>query len=141
MRKKFFACFFSLNLFIDSFLGDGEKGTTRGEILKRGFAYSQFSKFIRPGYVRIDAEVENSTGGVKATAYTGDGKMVVVIINDAYSMVPQVNLIGLTGISSAVAYTTSLEKNREAIILDAANNEGITLDLDARSVTTLVIEF
>ncbi|MGQ1948469.1 glycoside hydrolase [Geofilum sp. OHC36d9] len=124
-----------------SFLGDGEKGTTRGEILKRGFAYSQFSKFIRPGYVRIDAEVENSTAGVKATAYTGDGKTVVVIINDAYSIVPQANLIGLTGISAAVAYTTSLEKDREAIILDAANNGGITLDLDARSVTTVVIEF
>jgi len=44
-----------------SYLGDGEKGTTRGQILKRGFAMSQFSKFIRPGYIRVNAQSENKS--------------------------------------------------------------------------------
>src|SRR5690606_26759337 len=36
-----------------SFLGDGELGTTNGVIQKRGYAFSHFSKFVRPGFVRV----------------------------------------------------------------------------------------
>ena len=37
-----------------SFIGDGEFGTVNGEILKRGVAFSHYSKYVRPGYVRVD---------------------------------------------------------------------------------------
>lgn len=33
-----------------SFIGEGVQGAPEGEILKRGYAFSHFSKFIRPGY-------------------------------------------------------------------------------------------
>lgn len=122
-----------------SFLGDGERGTTRGQILKRGYAMSQFAKFVRPGYVRIQARLENTSSGLIITAYKGDNKIVVAIVNPTNVDVPGVNLINSTVVSSAVAYTTSEFVNRKMENL-TPDNTNVTVDITANSVTTIVIE-
>ncbi len=122
-----------------SFLGDGEKGTTRGQILKRGYAMSQFSKFIRPGYVRVRVLEENSSTGLKITAYTGDNKTIVVIVNPTDVVIPEINLVTAGTISSAIAYTTSLLKNREAAILIPLSRN-VQISMAANSITTVVIK-
>jgi len=63
-----------------SFIGDGEQGTNIGEILKRGYAFSHFSKFVRPGFVRVDASTSRYTD-LKIIVYSGNDQIVVVIIN------------------------------------------------------------
>lgn len=121
-----------------SFLGDGEKGTTRGQILKRGYAMSQFSKFVRPGYVRVKTTEENASLGLKITAYTGDNKTVVVIVNPSGLLQPQLNLVTAGSISQATSYTTSVSKNRESAILSPVNNK-VQVNLTTNSITTVVI--
>jgi len=121
-----------------SFLGDGEKGTSRGQILKRGYAMSQFSKFIRPGYVRVNAQAENTSVGLKITAYTGDNKTVVVIINPTNSVISGINLVTSGTVSSALAYTTSVSQNRESATLTPENGK-VKVNIAAGSITTVVI--
>lgn len=121
-----------------SFLGDGDQGTTAGTILKRGYGVSQFAKFVRPGYVRIDAQSVKTTE-LKFTAYSGDGKIVVVIINNKTSPVHNINLSVPETISSATAYTTSEFKNREMSTLEPESNK-VTLTAEARSITTVILE-
>lgn len=121
-----------------SFLGDGERGTSRGEILKRGYAMSQFSKFIRPGYVRIKTQIENTTTGLMVTAYQGENDLVAVIVNPTSSEVAAVNLVAASTGASAVAYTTSEFENRKMTSL-TAHDDRFLLTIPANSVTTVVI--
>lgn len=51
-----------------------------GTISKRGYNMAHFSKFVRPGYVRIDA-TKNPNANVYVSAYKGDNKVVIVAIN------------------------------------------------------------
>ncbi|MGD9930232.1 MAG: glycoside hydrolase [Mangrovibacterium sp.] len=120
-----------------SFLGDGERGTSRGQILKRGYAMSQFSKFIRPGYVRIKTQIENSTTGLMITAYEGENEVVAVIVNPNSSAVPGVTLQAPSTGASAVAYSTSEFVNRKMESLTAENDKFL-LEVPASSVTTVV---
>jgi O-glycosyl hydrolase len=99
-----------------SFLGDGEKGTTRGQILKRGYAISHFSKFIRPGYLRVKVQEETSSSGLKMTAYKGENKTIVVIINPSETITPKINITVSGAMSSAIAYSTSVSKTRESAV-------------------------
>ncbi len=121
-----------------SFLGDGEKGTARGQILKRGYAFSHFSKYVRPGYVRVKVQEESTLSGLKMTAYTGDNKTVVVVINPSNDETPKINLVTSGSISSAIAYTTSVSKSREAVNLTPVSGK-ILVNIPAGSITTVVI--
>ncbi len=120
-----------------SFLGDGENGTQRGEILKRGYAFSQYSKFVRPGYKRIDAEIEG-VSTLKMTAYSGDGKTVIVIINPSGYSARRIEMAMPSSSSSAVSYTTSLSLNRKKND-DILKEEKIIVELPEKSITTVVI--
>ncbi len=121
-----------------SFLGDGEKGTVRGQILKRGYAMSHYAKFIRPGYHRVAAQPTDDPLGLMITAYSGEGKTVLVIVNPTQAEIPEIQVTSQVNFSSAVAYTTSVSKNREKAMLSPANNK-VTLGLNANSITTVVL--
>jgi glucuronoarabinoxylan endo-1,4-beta-xylanase len=123
-----------------SFLGDGEHGTTPGEVLKRGYAMSQYAKFVRPGYVRIATQTDNSVVQLAATAYKGDHKIVVVMINTENNSIPEVNLVIPETVSSAESYTTSVTLNREKQVLTPVANKTI-INVPARSVTTVVLNY
>lgn len=119
-----------------SFIGDGEQNTINGSILKRGYAFSHFSKFIRPNFVRIGVETP-TTNYLKITAYKKDNQTIVVIINPELFTVKTVQLNGLTA-KSATSYqtteTTTLVKTTLAI-----NNNLIEFDIPPTSVTTIVV--
>mgnify|MGYP002276802141 CR=1 FL=1 len=121
-----------------SFIGDGTEGTTDGEILKRGYAFSQFSKFIRPGFTRID--IEDDGTGLDFTAYEGNGQIVVVMINDSNSSVTGFNLtIDGSAITSARSFTTSLTSNRQENQLNVEDGK-VEITIPSRSVSTIVLE-
>ena len=121
-----------------SFLGDGERGAVRGQILKRGYAMSQFSKFIRPGYVRIKAELDDTTTALSLTAYQGDHKIVVVVINSSSSDISGITLNTPTTSATAMAYTTSEFVNRKTDSLEITD-AAAELSVPANSITTVVI--
>ena len=119
-----------------SFIGDGEEGSTNGEVLKRGYAFSHFSKFIRPGYVRINADYTANTS-LKVLAFKKDTQTVIVIINTDPSITYNTVINGLL-ISSGSSYTTSLSINLSKKTLTITNNK-TTIEIPEKSVTTLVL--
>jgi glucuronoarabinoxylan endo-1,4-beta-xylanase len=122
-----------------SFLGDGTEGTTSGEILKRGYAFSHFSKFVRPGYVRVDASLEESDALI--TAYQGDDKTVIVLINLSSSSVANISL-SVTGSSplSATVYSTTLLLDRRITQITPDAEGRLLINLLGKSITTVIIE-
>lgn len=120
-----------------SFLGDGENSTTKGTILKRGYAYSQFSKFVRPDYVRINLSFDEISD-FSATAYFGNDKYVIVIINPLEQT--QTITVDLpVGYSKVISYTTSIDKNREKVVMSSDDGEQ-DVALSSESICTIVIE-
>lgn len=59
-----------------------------GTMSKRGAMMAQYSRYVRPGYVRVDA-TKNPNTNVYVSAYTGDNKVVIVAINKGTSAVSQ----------------------------------------------------
>lgn len=120
-----------------SFIGDGEEGTVNGEVLKRGYAFSHFSKFVRPGFVRIDTQ---ATGNffLKITAYKNGTQTVLVVINTSSLPVKNVQFNGLSP-KSATAYTTTEAANLTKQDITIGSSKAVSFDFPASSVTTLVV--
>ncbi len=122
-----------------SFIGDGSQGTIKGKVLKRGYAFSHYSKFVRPGYLRVDTNFKVDIG-LKATAYIGDGKVIIVIINPKLVKVKGIGIsIGNEIPLNAELYTTSISQNIEKAELKATNDE-LIFDMSAQSISTIVIQ-
>lgn len=119
-----------------SFIGDGEQNTTNGSVLKRGYAFSQFSKYVRPGFVRIGVDVPSSSP-LKITSYKKDAQTIVVIINPETFSVKSVQINGLSP-KSVTSYTTTETATLTKKTVAATDNV-IELDMAPSSVTTLVI--
>jgi len=58
----------------------GVSPASPGTITKRGWCMAHFSKFVRPGYVRVGA-TENPVTGVYVSAYKNGNSVVAVVIN------------------------------------------------------------
>ncbi|MGF7140701.1 T9SS type A sorting domain-containing protein [Roseimarinus sediminis] len=82
-----------------------------GNITDKGYVFSQFSKFIRPGAFRVEADLA-SLAGVSATAYESDSGLVMVLVNNNKTAVDlQFVLENLpTGIDTLHLFTTSSKK-------------------------------
>jgi glucuronoarabinoxylan endo-1,4-beta-xylanase len=101
-----------------------------------GWAMAQYTRFIRPGYVRVDAAY--STPGVYVSAYKGNGHFVIVAINMGTSAVSQPFEIQNQTLSSLVPYqTTGSATMAQQAEISVIGNQ-FTDDLPAQSVTTFV---
>jgi glucuronoarabinoxylan endo-1,4-beta-xylanase len=109
-----------------------------GQISKRGANMAHFSKFVRPGYVRIDATANPQTDVYTSAYKGGDSEVVIVAINKGTSPVSQPFALQNTTASSVSPWLTDASTN-------LAPQEGITVsdgsftgELPAQSVTTFV---
>ncbi|MCA0364438.1 MAG: cellulose-binding protein [Bacteroidetes bacterium] len=120
-----------------SFIGDGEENTVFGEVLKRGYAFSHFSRFIRPGFVRIGAETtEYNT--LRISSYKKDNQIIIVVINSGDIAYKRFQINGLN-IKEAFAYTTDEKTSMKKTNLSVT--EGLAeMDITSRSVTTFVLK-
>ncbi|MCR2806803.1 carbohydrate-binding protein [Paenibacillus soyae] len=111
-----------------------------GTISKRGYSMAHFSKFVRPGYVRVDA-TKNPDTNVFTSAYKGDNKVVIVAINRGTSAVNQ-NFVLQNGTASNVSrwVTNGSSNMAQGTPLNASNGSFIA-HLPAQSVTTFVAEY
>ncbi len=122
-----------------SLIGDGraEFGTEAGQVLKRGWAFSHFAKFVRPGAERID--VQNTINGAYVTGYKNEDNTVIVIVNRGTSDKQNIDFEMPFVLSSVDAYITSQTQNRELLDV-SANGKVVKLpSLPARSIVTIVI--
>ena len=111
--------------------------TEDGVVSKRGYLVAQYSKFIRPGYVRVGSTQPSNTN-VGVTAYKGGNRVVVVALNR--SAQPQtINLDLFNSCATSFSrFTTSVSKNVANDGTVTLANSRATVTLDGESVTTFV---
>lgn len=108
-----------------------------GTISKRGYCMAQYSKFVRPGYVRVEA-TKNPATDVYVSAYKGDNKAVIVAINKGTSAVTQKFAINNGSIQSVDRYRTSANENLAKTSNMEATANSFWAQLPANSVSTFV---
>ncbi|HSV87797.1 MAG TPA: glucuronoxylanase [Bacteroidales bacterium] len=111
-----------------------------GRVTKRGWIMANFSKFIRPGFVRISATVSPSPN-IFTTAYEGNNRLVLVALNLSNNTIRQSFSVRNKAVTHFTPHVTSQTQN---LVQGARTNIDATgrfvFTLPARSVTTLVIE-
>lgn len=108
-----------------------------GIVTKRGSIMAQYSKFVRPGYVRVSATPVPATN-LNVTAYKSDTSVVVVVVNKN-TMAKTISFsLQNTEISSLNKFTTSETKNVKDEGSITHSGTSFSAAVDAQSVTTFV---
>lgn len=100
-----------------------------------GYAMAQYSKFVRPGYLRYNSTYSPSSN-VYVTAYGGSGHHVIVAINMGSSAVNQPFTIQGTTVSSLTPFRTSASQNLAQLANVTVSNGTFTYSLPGQSITT-----
>ncbi|MER6756224.1 cellulose binding domain-containing protein [Micromonospora echinofusca] len=122
-----------------SFIGDGEAayGTIAGAPLKRGYAFSQYAKYVRPGYQRVALTKSSKASPLEVTAYQGGGKITLVILNRSASAVDNAMIQAPQNVTRAEHYLTSQNANA-ASQPTSVNGGQVSVNIGARSISTVV---
>lgn len=107
-----------------------------GNVTKRGYAMTHFSKWIRPGFNKISCTPEPTTG-VFVTAYKKESKLVIVVINTNSATTYQnfsYKGISVTGFNR---YKTTSNANLSSDSFTVSGGS-FGINLPASSITTLV---
>jgi glucuronoarabinoxylan endo-1,4-beta-xylanase len=110
-----------------------------GTDTKRHYTFGNYSKFVRPGYTRVDV-TGSVPAGVLLSAYKGsDGTVVVVAINKNTSAtsVP-ITIAGGTAPASLTPWVTSMTDNLASKTAVTVSGGSFTAMLGATTVTTFV---
>ncbi len=107
-----------------------------GAVTKRGDCIGHWSKFVRPGFHRVDATASPGSG-LSLSAYAGDTGIVVNVVNTGSASTLSVSIPGTT-ISSFTKYTTSSSKSLANDGTVTASNGSMSVPLDGSSITSLV---
>jgi O-glycosyl hydrolase len=106
-----------------------------GNITKRGYVMSQFSKFVRPGYQRVGVTT-SAVSNVDISAYKTDSTFVIVAVNRNTGSTAVDFVLQNGTIDSLAKYTTSGTKD----VLNEGYHElsggMFSADLDAQSIKT-----
>lgn len=108
-----------------------------GTITKRGYVMSQFARFVRPGYCRVFA-TGTPQSNVYMTAYKGNGKTVIVMLNMNSNSTAQQIVLKNAGVTSFTPYVTSSSQNCAQGNSVPVSNGTFTARLAASSITTFV---
>jgi glucuronoarabinoxylan endo-1,4-beta-xylanase len=100
-----------------------------------GLAMTQFSRFVRPGYLRYNATA-TPVAGVYLSAYSGNGHQVIVAINSTSSAVTLPILIVNQTVTSMTPYQTTSSSSVSQLSPVAVTNNGFSATLPAQSITT-----
>jgi glucuronoarabinoxylan endo-1,4-beta-xylanase len=101
-----------------------------------GYVMSMFSKYVRPGYYRVDATY-NPQSGVYVVAFKG-AQNVIVAVNNSTSTKTQSFTYSNADVKSVQKYTASQSKKAISDGTITATNNSFTATLDAQSITTFV---
>jgi glucuronoarabinoxylan endo-1,4-beta-xylanase len=121
-------------------ISDGTNNSgNKGDVTKRGYIMSQYSKFIRPGYYKIKCN-GNPQRNIYVTSYRDSlsSKAVIVVLNTNSSPIYQTFSIYNSIMASFTPYTTSATKNCVQGSSIATTNGSFTAVLESSSITTFV---
>ena len=109
-----------------------------GTISKRGYCMAQYSKFVRPGDIRVEA-TEQPADNVYISAYKNEKDQVAVVaINKSDTEYNQIFDIG-QNIADVDRYRTSANENLAATLDMNYSGSGFNAQLPAKSVSTFII--
>ena len=107
-----------------------------GIVTKRGFVMSQFTKFVRPGYYRIDATA-TPTSGVSVSAYKDGTTLVIVALNQNSSTRNiTFSFSGGTATNITKWETTGTQGNNVTQIATYSGGSSLANTLAANSINT-----
>ena len=112
---------------------------TDGSLQLKGATMGQFSKFIRPGYFRVQSSYQPNAG-IILQAFKGPEQDVIVVINKNTTVKSQTFNFSNENIVSATKYVTSLTKKISNDGVITCTNNSFTDNLDAKSITTYVVK-
>lgn len=113
--------------------------TEDGKISKRGYCMAQYSKYVRPGDVRVDA-TEQPEDDVLVSAYKGDDNQVTIVaVNRSEKEYTQNFRIDNENISDVDRYRTSAGENIAPTLNMEFNGDNFYAQLPANSVSTFVV--
>ncbi|MEU7873367.1 cellulose binding domain-containing protein [Dactylosporangium sp. NPDC049140] len=123
-----------------SFIGDGDAayGTTKGAPLKRGYAFSQYSKFVRPGDKRVALTKSSKASPLEVTAYQGKDKVELVILNRSTSAVAN-TVVQVPQLVGSAQYTVTSQSQSAAAQAVSVNGSQVTVSVPARSISTITL--
>ena len=121
-----------------SVLGDGQRGSTKSEVTKRGYIMAHYAKFVT-GMTRIDATLGSGRGKMQCSGYlsqTGD-TIIVVVSNPAEAVALTVDLPFYT--VKGEQYTTDETQDlvKTSLSLDQETYSPV-VNLAEKSVNTLL---
>jgi glucuronoarabinoxylan endo-1,4-beta-xylanase len=108
---------------------------------KRFYTMGNYSKFVRPGYYRVDVGglILPSTAWISAFVNPSDSTLVVVAINSSTSAVTlPITIMGSSAPAQMTPYVTSASDNLAAKTPASVVSGGFQVTLGAQSVTTYV---
>ncbi|HTN22046.1 MAG TPA: hypothetical protein VL125_16320 [Pelobium sp.] len=119
-----------------SMLGDGDKGTAMGEIMKRGYVLSHYAKYAT-GRKRIQIDKITNNANVNVTAYNGQNDLTLIFVNGAIA-VPSVKVNLPITVKSGDAVITSETQNMVAHNVSLGDTkQSVILSLPAKSVISV----
>jgi O-glycosyl hydrolase len=109
-----------------------------GNDTKRHWTFGNYSKFVRPGYVRVD--VTGAPSGVLISAFKGTGSAIAIVaINKNASAVSvPITISGGTAPAMVTPWVTSSADNLVSKTAIAVSGGSFTASLAATTVTTFV---
>ncbi len=106
-------------------------------ITKRGYVISQYARFVRPGFIRINTTANPQTD-VYVTAYMGNSQVVIVVINYGSIPIDQTFIIENGTVTNFTPYITSSTKNCVKGTALSVSNQIFSTNLEQKSVITFV---
>ncbi|MBN1575607.1 MAG: hypothetical protein JW913_03590 [Chitinispirillaceae bacterium] len=104
----------------------------------RHWTFGNYSKFVRPGYKRVDI-TGTIPKDILLSAYKGDdGTVVVVAINKGSAATVPITIAGGTAPASLTPWVTSASDNLKSKTAVAVSGGILTAELGSKSVTTFV---
>jgi glucuronoarabinoxylan endo-1,4-beta-xylanase len=120
-------------------ISDGERSSgNKGDITKKGYVMSQFSRFVRPGFTRVDVTDNNLYTTLDVTAYKNGSKQVIFVLNRRTTAKSHIFTLWNGTVGTLTPYVTSSTKNCEQQSNISYKNGTFTYALEPLSVTTFV---
>ncbi len=111
----------------------------KGDVTKKGYIMSQFARFVRPGFYRVESETAPFLSSFDVTAYQDPQtkKLVIVAVNSSDSQTEYVIKVN-DNVSSFITYTTSASKNCQMGNNISVSDGKLFISMEPKSITTFI---